>query len=172
MRRVAFIRNLNQGQRGHVSTTDLVAAFVEAGCRDPAPFQANGTVVFTGEPARADDALQLLAARTGVHREVYTRELDELYDIIAAHRDEPDAARRELTLHDGGTIEIDEVSRREAAHRRCRLLESGPGWVVTLNERDRESHATPVVERLTGRPATSRGLPTLSRVIARFLPDR
>lgn len=168
MRHVAFVRNLNQGQRGHVSTADLIAAFVDAGCHDPVPFQSNGTVVFGGDPALAHDAMDALAARTGVEREVFTIALDELRDIVAAHRDAPDSGRRELTLHGGDAIVLDAQTEHEAARRRCRVLDSGAGWVVTLNERDRESNATPVIERLTGQPATSRGLPTLTRLIARF----
>ena len=65
MLHVAFVRNLNQGQRGHVSTTDLVAAFDDAGCHDASPFQSNGTIVFSGEAAHAADAMCALAARTG-----------------------------------------------------------------------------------------------------------
>lgn len=168
MRHVAFVRNLNQGQRGHVSTADLVAAFLDAGCHDPVPFQSNGTVVFGGDPALAHDAMDALAARTGVEREVFTRALDELRDIATRHGDAPDSGRRELTLHGGHALVLDAQTEHEAARRRCRVLDSGSGWVVTLNERDRESNATPVIERLTGHPATSRGLPTLSRLIARF----
>jgi hypothetical protein len=36
------------------------------------------------------------------------------------------------------------------------------------NDVDGEGHATPVLERLTGRRATSRGLPTIIRLVARF----
>ena len=131
MRHVAFVRNLNQGQRGHVTTAELVAAFVEAGCHDPVPFQSNGTVVFEGDAERA-----------------------------------PDAARRELTLHAGNRIVLDATAQAEAGRRRCVLLDTGVGWVVSLNARCRESNATPVLERLTGAPATSRGLPTLIRLVA------
>ncbi|RWR21792.1 DUF1697 domain-containing protein [Microbacterium enclense] len=168
MRHVAFVRNLNQGQRGHVTTADLVASFVDAGCHDPVPFQSNGTVVFGGDAERAQDAAPILAARAGVKREVFTLTLDELGDIVSDHGPAPDADRRELTLHDGGSIVIDAATQAEAARRRCTLLESAEGWSVTLNERDRESNATPVIERLTGAPATSRGLPTLIRLVARF----
>lgn len=168
MRHVAFVRNLNQGQRGHVSTADLAAAFLNAGCHDPAPFQSNGTLVFGGDPALAHDAMDALAARTGVEREVFTLALDELRDIVTRHGDASDSGRRELTLHGGDALVLDAHTEREAARRRCRILDSGAGWIVTLNERDRESNATPVIERLTGRPATSRGLPTLTRLISRF----
>lgn len=168
MRHVAFIRNLNQGQRGHVTTAELVAAFREAGCRDPAPFQSNGTVVFAGDAGRAQDAALVLAIRAGVEREIFTLTWDEVEDIVGDHAPAPDSARRELTLHAGNRLDLDAAVQAEAARRRCVALDTGVGWVVTLNERDRESNATPVWERLTGAPATSRGIPTLGRLVDRF----
>lgn len=168
MRRVAFVRNLNQGQRGHVSTSDLLTAFVDAGGRDITPFQSNGTVVFSGDAALAADAMSALAARTGVAREVFALGLDELADIVDAHGHEIDTARRELTLHIPTRLAYNEHTADEAARRRCEILQCGLGWTVVRNERDRESNATPVIERLTGAPATSRGLPTLVRLDERM----
>ncbi|MBB3156934.1 uncharacterized protein (DUF1697 family) [Microbacterium proteolyticum] len=167
MRHVAFVRNLNQGQRGHASTADLDAAFVDAGCQDVLPFQSNGTIVFSGEAVLAADAMSALTARTGVEREVFTLVWENLADIVDVHRHAEDAARRELTLHAPVRIALDGRSESEAARRRCRLLQTDVGWTVTANERDRESNATPVIERLTGTPATSRGLPTLARLVDR-----
>lgn len=172
MRHVALIRNLNQGQRGHASTADLVNAFADAGCRNPTPFQSNGTVVFEGEASLAAEAMSALAARTGVTREVFVLAFDELADITAAHRHADDAMRRELTAHAQMTITLDEAVAREAARRRCAILETGAGWTITLNERDRESNATPVIEHLTGAPATSRGISTLARLVDRFSTPR
>ena len=40
MRCVAFLRNVNQGQRGHPSTADIVAGFADAGCHDAEKFGA------------------------------------------------------------------------------------------------------------------------------------
>ncbi len=68
------------------------------------------------------------------------------------------------------TVPLDERTAREAARRRCRLLQTGPGWTVVLDERDRESNGTPVLERITGAPASSRGLPTLVQLVDRFRP--
>lgn len=168
MRHVAFVRDLNQGQRGHPTTADLLAAFAAAGCREPQAFRSNGTVVFDGDPAAAQDALGLLAARTGTERDVFTLPLDAVAAVVAEHGDRPDTGRRELTLHAPVTIALDEHAAQEAARRRCRILQTGPGWAVTVNERDRESNATPVLERITGAPASSRGLPTLTRLVDRF----
>ena len=167
MRQVAFVRNLNQGQRGHVTTTDLLAAFAAAGCGDPTAFRSNGTVVFDGDAASAQAAADVLAARTGVQRNVFVLPLDVVAAVVAELGGAPDSGRLELTLHAPVTIVLDERTQREAARRRCRLLRTGHGWAVTENDRDRESNATPVVERLTGEPASSRGFPTLTALVRR-----
>lgn len=171
MDHVAFLRNVNQGQRGHPSTADVRAAFADAGCPDAALFQSNGTIVFSaGDPDTVIAvAVDALAARTGVERDGFGMPLLTVADIVDVQAHAPDGHRRELTLHGGGVLDgSDPVIAGEAAHRRCRIVASGPGWAVLLNERDRESNGTPVVERITGGPATSRGIPTLVRLVDRF----
>jgi uncharacterized protein (DUF1697 family) len=171
VRHIAFLRNVNQGQRGHPSTADILAAFADAGAHDAVAFQANGTVLFTADhPQTAvDDAMAALAARSGVEREGFWMPLLRLTAIVEAHAIEPDAARRELTLHGGGELDPEDPEVvRVASHRRCRIVDAGEGWIVSINDRDRESNATPVAELLTGTRATSRGLPTLVRLIDRF----
>lgn len=170
MRHVAFLRNVNQGQRGHPSTADVVAAFDGAGAVEVATFQSNGTIVFTSDNPMTvlDTAITILAAESGMFREGFWMPLPEVAAIADAHSATPDAARRELTLHAGGVVDIaDAEVVREAAHRRCEIVDAGDGWFVSVNERHRESNATPVAERLTGSPATSRGLPTLVRLVDR-----
>ncbi|SIR75173.1 hypothetical protein [Microbacterium sp. RURRCA19A] len=136
------------------------------------PFQSNGTVVFEGDAERAQDAALALAAHAGVEREVFTLTLDRVRDIVSDHDPAPDANRRELTLHARNRITLDATAQTDAGRRRCVLLDTGVGWVVSLNERARESNATPVLERLTGAPATSSGIPTLERLIDRFSRGR
>lgn len=171
MNHVAFLRNVNQGQRGHPSTADVRAAFADAGAGDAVTFQSNGTIVFgSDEPdALIADAVEALAARTGLEREAFGMPLAAVVAIVDAHAGERDGHRRELTCHAGGIIDQDAPDVvREAAHRRCRVVAAGDGWAVLLNERDRESNGTPVVERITGAAATSRGIPTLVRLVDRF----
>lgn len=170
---VVLFRNVNQGQRGQPSTSDLLAALADAGCGDAVAFQSNGTLVVRDRDRGPDhliaEAAASLAARTGTDHEVFVMPFDHVVTLVEAHADAPDAARRELTLHRGGVIDGDDpVVVAEAARRRCRVVAAGQGWTVTTNERDRESNATPTVERLTAGPATSRGLPTLVRLIDRF----
>lgn len=171
MRCIAFLRNVNQGQRGHPSTADILGAFADAGARDPVAFQANGTVVFSGDDPQSavDQAVAALAARFGAQREGFWMTLPDLIAIVDARAAEPGADRCELTLHGGGALDPDDPDViRIAARRRCEIVDAGEGWIVSINERDRESNATPVAELLTGTQATSRGLGTLVRLIDRF----
>ncbi|TPW75907.1 DUF1697 domain-containing protein [Schumannella soli] len=181
MQQIVFVRNVNVGQRGHPSTADLVGAFADAGFADAGSFQSNGTLVVEWEtdagtgasagPAAEvlELAMQALAARTGLEREAFAVPSDDLVRILAADATGPAWDRRELTLHGGGVIDSAAPAvTREAAHRRCRIVSSGLGWTVLENERDRESNATPVIERVTGGPATSRGFPTLQRLLGRL----
>ncbi|MFE7845694.1 DUF1697 domain-containing protein [Microbacterium sp. NPDC057407] len=171
MQSVVFFRNVNQGQRGHPAAVDLRGALADCGFAEATPFQSNGTVVVRGvvAPDALGDIESALAGRTGLLREVFALPLAQAIEIVEAHGDTPDASRRELTLYGGDALDPeDAATAREAAHRRCRLIASGVGWAVSVNERERESNATPVIERLTGTPATSRGFPTLRRLIERF----
>lgn len=175
MRYVAFLRNVNQGQRGHPSTADILAAFANAGCRDTVPFQSNGTVVFDADDPAAviETVVASIAARSGLERDAFSIALDDLAAVVEAHGASPDARRFEFTLHHGGTIDpMDGDAMREAALRRCEIVDTGPGWALVRNEREGEGNATPVVERLTGGPASSRGLPTLVRLVDRFAGGR
>lgn len=170
MKHVALLRNLNVGQRGHPSTAQILAAFTEVGAADALSFQSNGTVVFTAPPGQGESqahrAVVALARTAGLEREVFTRPLDFLRPIVAAHGSTADAHVRELTLHGGPELEPDDPAVLEAERlARCTVLDAGPGWVVTLNHRERQSNGTPLVERVIGTPATSRGLPTLARLL-------
>lgn len=173
MRVVAFVRNVNQGQRGHPSTDQLLAAFAAAGLDAAVAYRSNGTVVFEQPDVRdpAEDIALALAELTGLDREVFTLAVDQLAAIVAPHRQSSDLSRRELTVH-RGVLDIGDAAAVATATRgRCNFLASGPGWVVTANERDGESNATPVIERVTGGPATSRGLSTVVGVVERFAPE-
>lgn len=171
MRYVAFLRNVNQGQRGHPSTADIVGAFADAGCPGAVLFQSNGTVLFEAEdPALVlETVIASIAARTGLERDAFAMAFDELGAVVDARRAAAAARRFELTLHHGDVI--DRRSRdviEQAAVRRCVVVDAGRGWALVRNEREGEGNATPVIERLTDGHASSRGLPTLLRLVDRF----
>jgi hypothetical protein len=171
MRCVAFLRNVNQGQRGHPATSDITAAFADAGCPDAVTFQSNGTVLFDSEdPGAVADAVAVsIVARTGLDRDCFWIPFAVLVEVVDAHGAAPEPRRYEFTLHRGGSIEpADPEVQQEAALRRCRIVDAGPFWALTRNDREGEGNATPVIERLTGGRASSRGLPTLVRLVDRF----
>lgn len=171
VRHVAFLRNVNQGQRGHPSSAEIIAAFTVAGCPDARTFRSNGTVVFGSDEPQgvAEDAAAALAA-LGFERQVFLMPLEEVARIARRHESSADVNRMEFTLHRGGIVEIGDPSvEHVAAHRRVRFLEAGDGWLVCLNERDREGNATPVAERVTQGPATSRAMTTIARLAVRLV---
>jgi len=171
VRWVALLRNVNQGQRGHPSTADIRAGFDDAGCRNVELFQSNGTVVFDADdPVEAGErASAAIAARSGHAREVFSIGLASLAETVDRHRDAGHLRQYEFTLHGGGHLDPTAADvRKEADRHRCEIVDSGPGWAVVHNRIDGEGHATPVLESLTAGPATSRGLPTLTRLIRRF----
>ena len=171
MLHVAVLRNVNQGQRGHLTTIELRDAFAVAGCGDAVTFQSNGTIVFSSDDPEAvmDRVLAVLTARSGREQEGFAMALSDLIEIVDRHSGPVGTSRAELTLHAGGTLDVtDPALLSEAARRGSQVLDAGDGWIVSLNERLHESNATPIIERVTGRPATSRGMPTLIRLVARF----
>lgn len=171
MRCVAFLRNVNQGQRGHPSTADIVDGFADAGCPDITMFQSNGTVLFeSDDPAgTVVSAAEAIAARSGHDRDVLWIPFADLVAIVDQHRATPEPRRHEFTLHRGGTVDSSHPDALALETRaQCAIVDAGPGWALVRNDVDGQGNATPLLERLTGDRATSRGLPTLIRLVDRF----
>ncbi|UYN84425.1 MAG: DUF1697 domain-containing protein [Microcella sp.] len=173
MLHVALLRNVNVGQRASPTTAQILAAFAEATIVDAQTFQSNGTVIFTASPdaaqSLAQDAVAALARATGLDREVFTRPLESLRPIVEQHGDTADARLRELTLHDGPRLLSDDPAVLDAERRaRCTVLDSGTGWAVVLNHREHQGNGTPLVERIVGTPASSRGIPTMTRLLEKY----
>lgn len=172
MRCVALLRNVNQGQRGHPSPSDILAGFADAGCPDAVTFQSNGTVLVESRCPRkvVQAASEAIAARSGAERDIFWVSLHTVIAVVEKHRGTQDPRRHEFTLHDGGTIDLDDPEvEAEADRNRCAIVDAGSGWALVRSDVEGEEHATPVLERLTGGRATSRGLPTLVRLIDRFV---
>ncbi|MDY0908312.1 DUF1697 domain-containing protein [Microbacterium sp. CFBP9034] len=171
MQQVAFLRNVNQGQRGQPSTADIVAAFRAAGAVDVQLFQSNGTVLFAAASPDAVvvDVPQVLASLSGFEAVVFSRPLAFIEQVVARSADAADLGRRELTLFTDEVAITDEVAAAaQAAKRRCTIVEHGAGWAVLTNDADRQSNGTPALEAALGTPASSRGIPTLVRLVDRF----
>lgn len=171
MDHVAFFRNVNQGQRGHPSTADLVAAFDAAGAPGATPFRSNGTVLFDADdPFRAiAGAAAWLDAGSVYHGTIFTRTVDFVAGLVDRHSTGGEAHRRELTIFAEEAEVADSLAALQAASdRRCAIIDHGPGWAVVENDADRQSNGTPTLEAILARPATSRGLPTLIALVDRF----
>lgn len=165
------MRNVNQGQRGHPSTGDIVAGFADAGCPDVQTFQSNGTILFdSDEPAGLiARAAGSIAARSGHEREVLWTPLSVLSAVVDEYGAAPEPRRYEFTLFRGDAIDLRDahVVRLSAEHR-CSIVSTGRSWALVRNAVEGEGYATPLLESLSGSRATSRGLPTLIRLVARF----
>ena len=171
MRCVAFMRNVNQGQRGHPATADILAGFADAGCPDIQTFQSNGTIVFdSGEPAAVvAQAADAIAVRSGYERDILWIPLSQAAAVVDQHGATPEPRRFEFTLHRGAIIDpLDARVVSRAREHRCSIVDAGRGWALVRNEIEGEGHATPLLESLTGSRATSRGLPTMIRLVSRF----
>jgi uncharacterized protein (DUF1697 family) len=165
---VAFFRNLNQGQRNSPSTSQLIAAFEGIGARSVVPFQSNGTVVFDApDPQECTNAaVERLAADSRWDDVAFVRDRDWLAALLATQpTGEPESGRTELSLFDPTCSLAGGLPLRGT---RCTVVSYGPGFAITVNERDRESNATATLERALGTPVTSRGMPTLSRLVERL----
>jgi hypothetical protein len=167
---VAFFRNLNLGQRRSRSPTrpELLEAFDHAGARSATSFQVNGTVIFDvdGDPQSvANHAVELLTPVCGYDDVVLVRpvwwilELD-VDDVVpnaeVSFFDGPESFPESLpwTPVTGGLT----VVRADGRH------------AVSVNDLERTSGATWVLEKLLGVPVTSRGVPTMRRLVAKLRP--
>ncbi len=178
MRHVFLIRNVNLGQRGHPSAADLLGAFAAAGAAGAVSVQSNGTVVVesTDPSALAEAVEDALEGATGIRREVFALPLTVIASIVDAYVDGADSSRLELTVYSAPAVMTGDNAAEETQRRgRCRVLSAGEcegaAWALVLNEVERQSNGTPVVERIMGGPATSRSLATLRRVAERFGDD-
>jgi len=161
MQFVAFFRNVNQGQRGHPSTADLLTAVHATGATDAFAFRSNGTVVF--DSGDIDSVAGALQREQLSGREVFVRPAT-FFESLMHLKGSPLESRLEVTIFDSETslTEADADVVHDAERRgRCEIVESGAGWALVLNHSERQSNGTPVVERIIGGPATSRGLSTL-----------
>ena len=165
---VAFFRNLNQGQRNSPSSAQLIAAFGLVGVPDAVPFQNNGTVLFDApDPVACTRAVvERLAATSPWSDVALVRNAEWLIAFMAGLRIDASTFRRtELSLFDESSSPSDKLP---LTGKGCTVVSGGPGFAVTRNDRDRESNATPTLERALGVAVTSRGLPTLSRLVERL----
>ena len=163
---VAFLRNLNLGQRRCPSRAQLVEAFAAEGATDVLSHQSNGTVAFSasGDAQRLADAVVARLEPVSEWSDVVlvrsvewlvSLDLDELSDGC------------ELTLMDGPEP-FPEAVPWEPGRGEVTVLRADGRHAIVLSHREHRSNGTPVVEWRLGVPATSRGLGTVQRLLARL----
>jgi hypothetical protein len=166
MRSVVFFRNVNQGQRGHPASAQLVECLTAAGLRDPRGFQSNGTYVVEGDAAAAlPAAVDALCAATGRDEAAFALPLAVVAQAVAEFGAEfgHDGDRVEFSVFEGA-LAVDVPFRGVA----CTVEAAGEGWAFTRNDHDGAGQATAQLERLLGSRVSSRGMPTMLRLLARF----
>ncbi len=163
---VAFFRNLNLGQPRSPSRDQLLAAFAAEGATDVLSHQSNGTVAFasSAEPQTvADGVVVRLAPVCDYAGRALVRPVRWL-DALSLDG-LPDGC--ELTLFDG-PAEFPEPLPWDPARGEVTVLAADSRHAIVRNHRDRRSNGTPVIEALLGVPATSRGVETVLRLLARL----
>jgi len=164
---VAFFRNFNLGQGSSPTRTQLLDAFAEVGVRDAWSFQVNGTVVLEapeGRPAQAllDEVVALLLPVCGYDDLALARPLPWLAGL-GLGRVEGDA---EVSFFDGPSPFPEDLPwippRGDLT-----VVRADERHAVSINDLHRRSNATRVLEHRLGVPVTSRGVPTLLRLLAK-----
>lgn len=177
MRWAGLVRNVMVGREG-LDRSTLLDLAGGAGAESVRSHLSTGNLTFTASPADIDPITERLevgiAAVLGRHELVAVRSLDELADLIAT---EPFAAYDP----EEWAFEASFLARGAPPLDRARL--GDPERTVVVVCRDRElvtarplagghrPHANQLLERATGRRATSRGWATLQRILAVESPD-
>ena len=165
---VAFFRNLNLGQRRCPSRVQLVEAFEAEGATDVLSHQVNGTIAFTAPDGRSAQVV----ADAVVSR---VQQLCEWSDVVLVRSVEwlesldvdalPDGC--ELTLMHGPEP-FPEAVPWDPGRGEVTVLRADGHHAIVLNHVERRSNGTPVIEWRLGVPATSRGIGTVQRLLARL----
>ena len=163
---VAFFRNLNLGQPRSPSRAELVAAFEAEGATDVLSHQSNGTVAFATErdpQALADAVAARLGPVCGYADVAPVRSLEWLaglgLDVL------PDGC--ELTVFDGPSS-FPEALPWSPHGVDATVLAADHLHAIVHNHVERRSVGTRLVESRLDVPATSRGVGTVLRLLARL----
>lgn len=175
--RVAFLRAVNVG--GHtIRMADLRTSFEKVGFEGVATFIASGNVLF--DSAEADDEKlervieRALEADYGYPIETFVRSMGELAAVT-----ERDPFDRKDPASDGRSVYIALLGRRptpEAAKRLVALATDDDTFAVVGREAywlrrggiGTSRFSAGFLEKTLGMPATLRGLPTITRLLAKF----
>lgn len=167
-RHVAFFRNLNLGQRRSHSPTrpELLDAFARAGASEASNFQVNGTIIFEADSqqaqALADHAVRELTPVCGYSDAVIVRPAEWILRL------ELDTGPRAEVSFFQGPDPFPEELPWEVPGAGLTVIRADELHAVSLNDAERTTGATWVLERRLGMPVTSRGVPTMTRLQTRL----
>jgi hypothetical protein len=166
-RHVAFLRNLDLGQRGSPTRAELLRAFDEAGAHDVESFHVNGTVIFTSSsPARTRDrACSRLIRDTDWCDVAPVRSRAWLIGLAGVL--EGIVGNAEVSLFDVRR-EFPQALPWRPDTGRLTVVTADQRHAIAVNDEPRRSFATPTLERLLGVPITSRGSGTVLRLVQRL----
>ncbi len=170
---VAFFRNLNLGQsRSHSPTRpQLLDAFAQAGATSAISFQTNGTVIFESgrrSPQRVTDrAVAQLTPACGYDDQAIARTVGWLRELDLG--EVPDHA--EVSFFDGPDP-FPEALPWRPARGGVTVIRADHLHAVSVDDVERSSGATWVLEERLGVPVTSRGVPTMRRLLLKLAPQR
>lgn len=160
MTTVAFFRNLNQGQQGSPSTSQLIDAFQARGARDVRPVRSNGTVSFDdADPENClREVVDLLGEVCGWSDVAFARDSEWLAARAQELALSTMPAQVELSLFDA---ELELTSPLPLRGKGCSVVAAGPGYAITINDAPGTSQGTPTLERALATPVTSRSATTI-----------
>jgi uncharacterized protein (DUF1697 family) len=178
MKFVAFIRNLNVGQAGFPTRSQLEQAFLVSGARQAVSFQSNGTVVLEldgniGIPSFTRGVTQQLRADCGFAQAIFIRELAIVKETV---RKDPFASvdcngfsHKNVSYFDyPGRCE--DIFPIESPQRDCLIFgaSTGEAYSISRDVNGRSGYPTPVLEQVLHVPATTRSWTTIQRLAAKF----
>ncbi len=183
MKVVAFVRNINVGQKGFPSRPQLEQAFLAAGALSVVSFQSNGTVVAEVEDGMRLEALRdgaggYLRTECGFGEAIFVRELaairaavgeDPYAGIDGVGPDSTGYPHRYVSYYEyAGSMEG--VLPLESAKGDCLVFRgtAQEAYSVAREIRGVSGYPTPLLEKRLQVPVTTRSWTTLVRLVGRF----
>ena len=178
MKVVAFVRNINVGQRRFPSRAQLLQAFLAAGALSAVSFQSNGTVVAEVEDgirlkAIGDGAQAYLRAECGFGEAIFVRELEAIRAAVAAdpygESHWAGYPHRYVSYYEfAGSVEG--IFPLESAKGDCLVFRATgeEAYSVARDIRGVSGYPTPLLEKRLGVPVTTRSWATVVRLVGRF----
>jgi uncharacterized protein (DUF1697 family) len=178
MKFIAFLRNVNLGQRHSPTRAQLESAFLQAGASMAASVMSNGTLVFsvadsTIAKSTSDRASEILKQVCGLNEPAFVRSLSHLAEPAA---EDPFADFGNLAVHERCISIFDRQAivqvewPLESQRGDCIIfrIDDGEALSVTREVNGKAGYPTPVLESALNVPVTTRSWTTLLRAIEKY----